>query len=312
MEIVAYDPQWLPQLASLARAHARLAAPHLVPSDEEVAAGLERHRYWRFYTSGIETAQTLLAVHNGELLAAAQAGFAGYGWGYGAAPSDGPDWLHEVHCSLFWLFAWPGWDDAIDASAHLVAAIVGWARREGLPGIEAFRGGPGFLAFGTQLSSRWPHLWAPLRACGFRQPRDLLVFGGATEPEALPLVEYPRALTFSRRQGRSEAWLDGEIVGLCTTQPLGGRRREAGDARGADTPPATDCAAIRRLVVEPAMRGRGIGSALLAEELRRLHRRGIPRYVLHIPDTPDDWAAKQLYGKFGTVLERQQVLRLSF
>ena len=40
MEVVPFDPEWLPQLAALARAHARLAPPHLAPTDEEVAEGL--------------------------------------------------------------------------------------------------------------------------------------------------------------------------------------------------------------------------------------------------------------------------------
>jgi len=304
VDVVPYDPDWLPPLADLARAHARLSAPHLVPTDEEVAAGLERHAFWRFYTPSLESAQTLLAVSNGELLAAAQTGFVGYGWGYGAALDDGPEWLHEVHCSIFWLFAWPGVDSSSEAAAQLAAAIVSWARQEGLPGVEAFRGGPGFLRFGTQLSSRWPHLWAPLRAAGFRQPRDLLVFGGDVGADILPPRSAPEGLTFRARSDRLEAWLEGEPVGICGAHPL--TRLATGDPR------AAEWAAIRRLAVEPPARRLGIGTALLAEQLRRLSARGVKRFLLHIPDDEHEAAAIALYSKFGDIVDRQQVLRISF
>ena len=304
VEIVAYDPDWLPALAELARVHARLAAPHLVPTDEEVAAGLERHAFWRFYTPSLETSQTLLAVEDGELLAATQTGFVGYGWGYGAAADDGPDWLHDTHCSLFWLFCWPGGARAAAAGAQLGAAVVSWARGEGLPGVEAFRGGPGFLRFGTQLSSRWPHLWEPLRAAGFRQPRDLLVYGGKTRADALPPSAGIEGLTFRSRAERVEAWLEGVPVGVCSAHPL--TRYSSGDPR------AKEWAAIRRLVVDPSARRRGVGTALLSEQLRRLNARGVKRFLLHIPDDEDETAARALYGKFGGLVDRQQVLRLSF
>ena len=304
MDVVPYDPDWLPQLAALARVHARLAVPHLVPTDEEVAAGLERHAFWRFYTPSLEASQTLLAVEDGQLLAAAQTGFVGQGWGYGAAPDDGPEWLHEAHCSLFWLFSWPGVSHAAGAAAHLAAAVVGWARGEGLPGVEAFRGGPGFLRFGTQLSSRWPHLWGPLRASGFRQPRDLLVFGGRTRADALPPVETSVKITFRARAERVEAWLENEPVGVCAAHPL--TRFSSGD------PHAREWAVIRRLVVDPSVRRRGVGTALLTEQLRRLSARGVKRYLLHVPDDEDEAAARALYAKFGRLIDRQQVLRISF
>jgi GNAT superfamily N-acetyltransferase len=311
VEIVPYEPSWLPQLADLARAHARLAAPHLVPSDAEVEVGLDRHAFWRFYTPGLEASQTLLAVSDGQVLAAAQTGFVGYGWGYGAVEDDGPEWLREVHCSLFWLFAWPGWPEAQAAGAQLAAAVVGWARKEGLPGVEAFRGGPGFLRFGTQLSSRWPHLWGALRSCGFRQPRDLLVYSGETAADGLPAPEVPGDLTFRARADRLEAWLEGEPVGLCAAHPLT-RVDGGGISMGEGDPRAADWAAVRRLVVDPSARGLGIGTALLAEQLRRLSARGVKRFLLHIPDDADEVPARALYAKFARLEDRQQVLRLSF
>jgi len=308
VDIVPYDPDWLPQLASLARAHARLVAPFLVPSDEEVAAGLEHHAFWRFYSPSLDAAQTLLAVSNGQVLAATQTGFVGHGWGYGAVEGDGPDWLQEVHCSLFWLFAWPGWPEAQEAGSQLAAAVVGWARKEGLPGVEAFRGGPGFLRFGTQLSSRWPHVWGPLRACGFRQPRDLLVYGGDVAADGLPPASSVEGLTFRARSERLEAWLEGEPVALCSAHPLSRAR----DGLPPEDPRAKEWVAIRRLVVDSSVRGRGIGTALLAEQLRRLSARGVKRFLLHVPDDVDEAPARALYAKFGGVVDRQQVLRLSF
>ena len=311
MDIVPYEPSWLPQVADLARAHARLAAPYLVPSDAEVEIGLERHAFWRFYTPGLEAAQTLLAVEDGKVLAAAQTGFVGYGWGYGAAAGDGPEWLREVHCSLFWLFAWPGWRDAQAAGAQLAAAIVTWARQEGLPGVEAFRGGPGFLRFGTQLSSHWPHLWGPLRACGFRQPRDLLVYSGETAADGLPPSVAPEGVTYRARAERLEAWLDDEPVGLCAGHPLT-RIPAGGVPMGEGDPRAREWAAIRRLVIDPSVRELGIGTGLLAEQLRRLNARGVKRFLLHIPDDVDEAPARALYAKFAHLADRQQVLRLSF
>jgi GNAT superfamily N-acetyltransferase len=311
VDVVPYDPDWLPQLAVLARTHARLAAPHLSPVDEEVAFGLERHAFWRFYTPGLESAQVLMAVEDGRLLAAAQTGFVGHGWGYGAADNDGPDWLHEVHCSLFWIMAWPGVEEARTAASQLTAAIVGWARQEGLPGVEAFRGGPGFLRFGTQLSSRWPHLWGPLRSCGFRQPRDLLVYGGSTDAAALPRASHGLELKFRGRGDRLEGWLEGEPVAICSAQVLS-RVGDVGGIVGEIDPRAREWAAIRRLVVDPGVRGLGIGTALFSEQLRRLSARGVKRFLLHIPDDVDEMRAMALYAKFGRVVDRQQVLRISF
>jgi GNAT superfamily N-acetyltransferase len=309
VEVVPFDPEWLPQLAALARAHARLAPPHLAPTDEEVAEGLERHAYWGFYTPGMAGSQTLVALENGEVLAAAQTGFVGYGWGYGAPEDDGPEWLHDLHCSVYWLLAWPGWKQSQEAAAQLAAAVVGWARKEALPGLEAFRGGPGFLRFGTQLSSFWPHLWGPLRACGFRQPRDLLVFGGETASDGLPPAEAPEGLSFRSRGGRIEAWLEGEPVGVCTAQPLG---RRAETDQGSVDPRAAEWGVVRRLAVDYRARRQGVATALLAEQLRRLDARGVKRFLLHLPDDADEQAAKALYTKFGRIVDRQHVLRVSF
>jgi GNAT superfamily N-acetyltransferase len=279
-------------------------------TDDEVARGLRRHVYWPFYSPGLASAQTLLAVDGRDLLAAAQAGFVGHGWGYGAAAGDGPDWLYDVHLSLFWLFAWPGWPAAAEASALLAARIVAWARSQGLPGLEAFRGGPGFLPFGTQLSSRWPHLWSPVRSAGFRQPRDLLVYGGETAPDVLAAGgERANDLVFRTRRGRLEAWRSGEPVGTCLATALG--ESWASDCSFAD-PRAGQWAVIRRLVVAEAARGQGVGSALFAEQLRSLHGRGVTRYLLHIPDAPEERPGQALYAKFGALLDRQQVLRVSF
>ena len=52
-------------------------------------------------------------------------------------------------------------------------------------------------------------------------------------------------------------------------------------------------AVIRRLVVDGSARRRGIGSALLAEQLRRLDRRGVKRFLLHLPDDADERARRE-------------------
>jgi GNAT superfamily N-acetyltransferase len=313
VEVVPYTPEWLPQLAELARAHARLTLPGLELSEDEVAGGLERHRFWPFYSPGLAGAETQLVVDDGSLLAAGQTGFVGYGWGYGAAPDDGPDWLYDYHCSLLWLFAWPGYARAGEAAALLAATVVGWARESGLPGLEAFRGGPGFFPFGTQLSSHWPHLCTPLRGAGFRQPRDLLVYAGETEPDSLPELAPPEGRFECRgRRGRLEAWLDGEPVGAAVAMPLAGRASAGRSVEANADPRRPTWAVIRRLIVAEHLRGRGIGSALLAEQLRRLHAAGVRRYLLHIPNDPQEAAAHALYLKFGRLADRQQVLRVSF
>ncbi|HEX2032588.1 MAG TPA: GNAT family N-acetyltransferase [Chloroflexota bacterium] len=315
VDVITYDRDWLPQLASLARAHARLVPPWITLRDEDVEWGLQRHAAWPFYTPGLAEGETLLAVDGRELLAAGQVGIVSTGWGYGPAEGDGPEWVHDDHLSLFWVFAWPGWRAAEAGAALLAARVVGRARSQGLPGLEAFRGGPGFLPFGTQLSSHWPHLWAPLRASGFRQPRDLLAYTGETTPEALPAVDGTLdELEFRGRRDRVEAWWQGQPVGVCAASPIGsgsswrwiGERQPFVDRR------LREWAVIRRLVVDRQVRGRGIGSALLAEQLRRLHRRGCTHFLLHVVDDPGDPAAARLYHKFGVLADRQQVLRVSF
>jgi GNAT superfamily N-acetyltransferase len=315
VEVVTYEPRWLPQLAALGRAHARLVPPWIVLADEEVERGLTRHAAWPFYTPGLAGGEILLAVEGDALLAAGQLGIVGTGWGYGAALGDGPEWLHDAHLSLFWLFAWPGWPAAQAGAVALSTRVVAWARSQGLPGLEAFRGGPGFLPFGTQLSRHWPHLWAPLRAAGFRQPRDLLTFGGQTAPDALPADLTPiDGLVIRGGRWRQEARWHGRVVGTCLAAPLGadGQVRGGRDGGSFADGRVVEWAAIRRLVVEREVRGQGIGAALFAAQLRQLHLNGVKRYLLHVAEDPDDLAPVRLYGRFGRLVDVQQVLRLSF
>lgn len=309
MELVPYDESWLPQLAALARCHARLTAPGLSLADEEVALGLREHAYWPFYTPGLASAEILLAVEEREVLAAAQVGFVQHGWGYGAVENDGPEWLRETHASLFWLMAWPGDRAAAEAAALLAARVVSTARNDGLPGLEAFRGGAGFLPFGTQLSSRWLHLFHPLRAAGFRQPRTMLVFGGEIDADALPAPAEERLeLTFRGRRGRVEAWLGGEPVGICAAAPLAPASR----ADVGSDPRSSEWCIIRRLVVDVEARRRGVGTALLAEQLRRLQALGYRRYLLHVSDSQEELPARMLYWSFGRIVDSHYVLRVSF
>ncbi len=69
---------------------------------------------------------------------------------------------------------------------------------------------------------------------------------------------------------------------------------------------------IRRLYVDSSVRGMGIGSALFAAQLQALAGRGFKRYLLHIPDDPQDAPAMRLYARFGRLLDAQHVLRVSF
>jgi GNAT superfamily N-acetyltransferase len=98
--------------------------------------------------------------------------------------------------------------------------------------------------------------------------------------------------------------------GICVAQALGAGWTVADTGAGQAQP--SKWAVIRRLAVDPQLRGRGIGSNLLAEQLRRLSRNGCGAFVLHAPDGPDEAAARGVYAKFAAVVDRQYVLRLSF
>ncbi len=336
-----YSPEWLPGLGSLARAHARLVVPGTIPDDVAVARGLDRHLAWPFYTPGMDASQVRLVVEDGEVLAAAQLGIADHGWGYGAADGDGPDWVHDTHATIFWLFAWPGLPAADRAAALLAASMVRWARGEGLPGLEAFRGGPGFLQFGTQCSSRWPHLWGPLRSLGFRQPRPLVVYAGLTDPDTLPEPgDEALPVEVVQRRGRIEAWLDGTQYGVCDAEILGDRlgpdlkahyvdpadpvadvaHPGTGTSDGDGTPrrrapgraPGRRWGHVRRLWVDEDARGLGIGTALMRAQVARLAARGVGNWALHLPDGTGVGPAHGLYARFGRVVDHQYVLRLSF
>ena len=335
MEVVEYSPEWLPGLGALARAHARLVIPGTVPDDTAVARGLDYHLAWPFYSPGMDSSQVRLVVEDGEVLAAAQLGISDHGWGYGAADGDGPDWLRETHAAIFWLFFWPNVTGADRAAATLAASMVRWARTEGLPGLEAFRGGPGFLQFGAQCSSRWPHLWAPMRAIGFRQPRPLIVYAGATDVVvARDVTHSDLQIATVNRRGRIEAWIDSTLCGVCDTEVIGDRldddliahyddptserqdssegERRGGKRRARRRAAGNSWAHVRRLWVDRDARGLGVGTALMHAMVGNLANRGIRRWALHLPDGADIGPAHGLYSRFGRAVDRQYVMRLSF
>jgi GNAT superfamily N-acetyltransferase len=335
MEVVQYSAEWLPGLGALARAHARLVVPGTLPDDVAVARGLDHHLAWPFYSPGMDSSQVRLVIEDGEVLAAAQLGISDHGRGYGAADGDGPDWIRDTHAAIFWLFAWPGVPGADRAAAMLGATMVRWARAEGLPGLEAFRGGPGFLQFGAQCSSRWPHLWAPMRSIGFRQPRPLIIYAGQTDAPCRPDTGDDR-LPFDtvNRRGRIEAWFDGTPCGVCDTELLGDRLDDDliahyGEPRSAHHAQQEDdrqegkrlarrraagntWAHVRRLWVDRDARGIGVGTALMQAMVANLSSRGVDRWALHLPDGADIGPAHGLYSRFGRVIDRQYVMRLSF
>ncbi len=335
MEVVEYSPEWLPGLGALARAHACLVVPGTLPDDVAVARGLDHHLAWPFYSPGMDSSQVRLVIEDGEVLAAAQLGISDHGWGYGAADGDGPDWIRDTHAAIFWLFAWPGVPGADRAAAMLAATMVRWARAEGLPGLEAFRGGPGFLQFGAQCSSRWPHLWAPMRSIGFRQPRPLIIYGGRTDAPCMTDTGDER-LPFDivTRRGRIEAWFDGTPCGVCDTELLGDRLnddliahygdprsarhaqqesdRHEGKRRARRRAAGNSWAHVRRLWVDRDARGIGVGTALMRAMVANLASRGVDRWALHLPDGADIGPAHGLYSRFGRVIDRQYVMRLSF
>lgn len=328
MEVVPYGPEWLPGVSALARAHARLVAPGAVPSDDAVARGLDQHVAWPFYSGGMDAGQVRLIVHDGEVIAAAQLGISDHGWGYGAAEGDGPDWLHETHAVVFWLFAWPGSPIATTAATHLAASMVRWARSQGLPGLEAFRGGAGFLQLGAQCSSRWPHLFAPLRTVGFRQPRPLLVYAGRTNDLPVPDADALQ-VSLRTRRSRIEAWLDDIPCGVCDVESLDFRRREDGLSEYASpvfadatfgvapdhvgsAPTHARWAQIRRLWVDDEVRNMGVGTALMHAQVTRLAARGFSHWALHLPESAENGPAHTLYSRFGRVIDRQYVFRISF
>lgn len=399
MDLEPLDERSLPGLAALARAHVRLVPPGLVLSDREVAHGLEWHAHWPFYSPGLDMRQVQVATQGEDVLAALQLAWTDAGWGYGALAGDGPLWLRRPHPVVAWVFAWPGEPAAAEAAEALLEQARALVSTDGLPGLEAFRGGPGFAPFGCQLSSHWPHLWQPLAAAGFGEPRELQVYGGECAPDSLPRVpDVPAGVAFRHRTagrrrstalegqrepvsggdtprrplqrsgrggrgrlrgrrdesslaqpspgqgleaggsawGRLEAWLDGDMVGVCEALPLGAAWMDDEPDGGDDELPAdpssplrdvtafprrqwpwrwedsraASWAVIRRLSVQADYRGRGIGTALLHRQLSRLGDHGCARYLLHTFPAEEETPARALFAKMGAALiDRQYVLR---
>jgi GNAT superfamily N-acetyltransferase len=174
-----------------------------------------------------------------------------------------------------------------------------------------------------------------MRTIGFRQPRPLIVYAGATDVTYASngALEGSPIDTINRR-GRIEAWFGGTPCGVCDAVILGdhldddliahyndpatGRVMSDGDDRPRGKRQArrrgagNSWAHVRRLWVDHDARGIGVGTALMQAMVANLASRGIHRWALHLPDGADIGPAHGLYSRFGRVIDRQYVLRLSF
>jgi GNAT superfamily N-acetyltransferase len=174
-----------------------------------------------------------------------------------------------------------------------------------------------------------------MRSIGFRQPRPLIVYAGLTD-SAVEREVRPENLLIDTidRRGRIEAWFDGALWGVCNADVLGDRlagdliahyvdptavrlppnetNRRGGNRRAQRRVAGNTWAHVRRLWVDRNARGVGVGTALMHAMVTNLASRGIHQWALHLPDGADIGPAHGLYSRFGRVIDRQYVMRLSF
>jgi GNAT superfamily N-acetyltransferase len=282
----------LRQLQQLLNAHLSALAPGWALSQDYIQAKLQRNPDEPLVDPWVIERNTLCAVENARLVAAAHL----LRFGSGAEVGG----FYQNAGEIAWLFAWP---DATPATAALLAAAQGQMRAWNVRVVWAEMGslvGP-FVG----VPDAWPHLATALVAAGFVPDpnRGEAVYGGPLAGVG-PVGEAPlHGLTIARSSGpfgaRFTARLDGLEVGACECVP--------DLTEGGALPALAGWAELTELEVAEAWRNRGIGSWLVRHAVAWLRLGRCDRILLAVAPESEAAGVDRFYGRCGwTPLVREQ------
>jgi GNAT superfamily N-acetyltransferase len=280
--VAPYRDHHLDQLAELVNIHLSSAMPGWTLPAALLAARLERNPGEYVVDPWVRERRTLVALERERVVAAAHL------HRYGDEETVGPDYRGAAE--LVWLVAWPGHSGP---GSELLAAALQvaeeWTRRPvqgpaGLGGLYV----PGLGG----VPDAWPHVAALLRAAGMRADPALTerLYGGRLDGVPAP-GEPPVAGLVVRRcvadlATRFAAELDERPAGAFdVASGIGAHLRNWADAWS--------------LHVEPALRGRGIGSWLVAHAVEWLRLAGCDRIVLSVTLEDEAAGAGRFYERLG-------------
>jgi GNAT superfamily N-acetyltransferase len=265
MRLVPYHPRLLPDLTRLINTHIHLVPPGWEVMESQVAAILANPlSLWEAHFSDddgiVEPQETLFVTDGDTLLAAAN-------WDvFQLSP-------HPRNASLNWILADP---DHPAALTLLLNSLIERAR-----GADCHQLHTGRFAFGVGwrgIASVWPHLIDGFKAAGFGVTQHWIMM--TAEIDATIQRSLPDVIPFSLLWKINEAALEWEARAYSGEKQIGececwGIPPHLRDCRAYD-----EWTTIEWLGVEEPYHRRGIGSYLMAEQLRFQATRGVRNVVV--------------------------------
>ena len=280
MKIAEFSWEFLPDLTRLVNSHISSVPPGWLLSDAQVARILGNASAWSAHYP--EDKRTFLspivcALDSGRLVAAAK-------WNW-PNPEDpewrwGEDYLHigwpseqRDVASLAWILAVP---DSVDAAQLLLRFAIEQCEALGCHRAtvsERFEFGVGWFG----IPANWTHVIAALQRTDFAAKDRWVTMVGSTTPSQEIAVSSGEGVTFRWRVGESglewllEACVAEAVIGEC-------------EAWGIPTH-FEGCSGFERWItiewigVEEASHRRGVGCALLQEQMRFHHNRGVRELI---------------------------------
>jgi GNAT superfamily N-acetyltransferase len=283
MQIVEYHEKLLPGLTRLINEQTALVPPGFALREGQVADTIAQggslwdihyrreHRERELYTP-----EVLCVLERREVVAAAQWFFL----------------VKEGVVSIQWLVAQPGRHVPVLTLLHLIDK---WGEMRGASAIHFARFAFGVGWFG--LPATWTHIIDPMLESGYRQTEKWVLMHGDTSTygSAVP----PSVDSLQYHWNMNKPALEWELSAYRGDQLLGEAQVWGIPPHLEDCPPADEWATVELVEVEKAYRRRGLGTWLLAEQMRFHSRRGVQHLIAWTRD--GNRAARKLHRNMGFV-----------